>query len=147
MFSQELTQFGLNPRNELIPLFIGKRRNPQFSSRSGPESALTRVCGRLTCRPNKLQDLLEISVDRPQLDFSSLSISVDPILWVSTLCACRSTKIRTQSLKILFSLFLILSLSTLITVDLLFSLLLCVYNRSYVHIFLKWLKFWDIAET
>jgi len=42
-FSQELTQKILNPKNGFNSLFIEKRRNPQISSRSGPEFILTRL--------------------------------------------------------------------------------------------------------
>ena len=122
MLSQELTQFSLNSRNEHIPLLIGRRRNPKFSFRSGPKSALTRPSstGQLTA-PNMrsinrltTQTLgLTENVDPTQLDFSSLSISVNQT--VDRFYGCQyfvhvSRPMFWQSLKTLFSLFLFLSL-------------------------------------
>ena len=112
MFSQKLTQFDLNPRNKPIPLFIGRRRNSQYSFRSGIESALTRPVdmqsaltrnvGRPVDRPNWVSPLLISSTNRSTdfLGVNSLCISIDR----------RPTEVLTQSLETLFSLFFILSL-------------------------------------
>ena len=109
IFSQELIQIGLNPINELIPLFIGRRRNPKSSSKSGSESALTqpsvdrpldhstyaidRLVDRTNCRSyRKCQSTGQLT------DPSGFLFSVNigrpvgqSILWVSTLFACQST--------------------------------------------------------
>ena len=90
VLSRTLTRNQPCPKNKLHHLFIGRRRNPQNSSRSGPESPLTRLSvDRPKCAVDYQVDHskscktagLNENVGRPTNWFlPSLSTSTDPSL-------------------------------------------------------------------
>ena len=84
VLSRTLTRNQPHSKMDSHPLFIRRRRKPQNSSRSGPESILTGLSStaRSTAQcPLSLQDLLEILVDWPNWIPLPHATSVDHTKW------------------------------------------------------------------